>query len=633
MCAIFGWILRQEHRQDATVLTHLTDLMTHRGPDGSGYWQTTTLSGNYQVSFGHRRLSIIDIDGGSQPMWSTDGSIAVIFNGEIYNYVELREELINLRHPFRTSSDTEVLIEAYRAWGLDSIRRFRGMFAFALWDERNQQLVLGRDAFGKKPLFIVENSGVLFASEIEPLLRFPGADREINPLAVNNYLLNRYVTGPETFFRAVRKLPPGCYLLWRNGRSDIVRYFTPPLETTAPDISDFGDAVRMFQETFDDAVRLRMRSDVPFGAYLSGGLDSSAVVATMVRHTSERVRTFSVGFHETPYSELEHARIVARQFGTDHHELLLEPKHFMEHWPTAVLHRGAPVSEASDIPIMLLSRMASREVKMVLTGEGADEMLAGYPKHRAELWIEHYQRLVPCVLHSHVIAPLVHALPYDLRRLKLLATAAGQRDWASRMQYWFGGLSMSERDGILGRAVPLTAGLAGPLSAPTSSKVRGALLFDQTSWLPDNLLERGDRMMMAGSVEGRMPFMDTRLAKLAARFPDDFLLRRKGGKSVLRAAMEEKLPTSTIRRKKIGFRVPVEQWFRGPHREMVSDLLLSDGARVRRLFSKSALNLIVSEHLLRRQNHEKVLWSLMNLELFLRTFKPSGLEALSAEAA
>ena len=229
---------------------------------------------------------------------------------------------------------------------------------------------------------------LLFGSEIEPLVQFPGFDRTFNVEALGHYLLNRYVPGPATFFRAVTKLQPGHYAVWKAGNLTITRYFTPPFATTVPDVTSFEEAVRMFETTFDEAVRIRMRSDAPFGAYLSGGIDSSAVVATMVRHSSEPVRTFSVGFREAEYSELDHARVVAEQFGTDHHELVVEPGAFMDHWQTAVLRRGAPVSEASDIPIFMLSKLASRSVKMVLTGEGSDELMGGYPKHRAEPWVE-----------------------------------------------------------------------------------------------------------------------------------------------------------------------------------------------------------------------------------------------------
>ena len=622
MCGIFGWVLGATKRQDRETLVRLTDLMSHRGPDGSGYWLRETPDERFQIGFGHRRLSIIDIGGGAQPMSSEDGRFTLIFNGEIYNYVELRQELVGLGHRFRTNSDTEVLIEAYRAWQLDAVRKFRGMFSFALWDEADQRLILARDAFGKKPLFLAELQGVLlFGSEIEPLVRFPGFERAFDYEALGHYLLNRYVPGPSTFFRAVRKLPPGHFAVWQSGTLKATRYFTPPVATTVPQVKSFDDAIRLFEQTFDEAVRIRMRSDAPFGAYLSGGIDSSAVVATMVKHSAEPVRTFSVGFREAEYSELDHARAIADRFGTIHNELFVEPNSFMEHWSTAVLRRGAPVSEASDVPIFMLSEMASSSVKMVLTGEGADELMGGYPKHRAERWIGLYQWLMPHLLHEQLIYPLARSLPYGMRRVKILALAAGERDFVNRMRVWFGGLSVGESEAMLGRLLSATPPDLFPYSSETQSSLRRALFFDQTSWLPDNLLERGDRMMMAGSIEGRMPFMDTVLANVVARFPDEFLTGGKGGKTVLRAAMDKILGPGIVRRKKVGFRVPVGEWFKGPYRDFLQDMLVSDSSSLAQMVSGLKLGTLVAEHLNGRQNHERVLWSFLNLEIFLRTFR------------
>ena len=621
MCGIFGWVLGAAKRQDRETLISLTDLMSHRGPDGSGYWLHETSDERFQIGFGHRRLSIIDISCGAQPMSSEDGRFTVIFNGEIYNYLELRQELIAIGHRFRTNSDTEVLIEAYRAWQLDAVRRFRGMFGFALWDETEQRLILARDAFGKKPLFLAELDRVLlFGSEIEPLVQFPGFSREFDGEALGHYLLNRYVPGPLTFFRAVKKLQPGHYAVWQSGTLKVTRYFTPPLATTAPETKSFDDAIRLFERTFDEAVRIRMRSDAPFGAYLSGGIDSSAVVASMVKHSSEPVRTFSVGFRNVEYSELDHARVIADRFGTVHNEIFVEPESFMDHWSTAVLRRGAPVSETSDIPIFMLSEMASRSVKMVLTGEGADELMGGYPKHRAERWIGLYQWLTPHLLHERLIHPLVRSLPYGMRRAKILALAAGERDLVNRMRVWFGGISVTEVEAMLGRPLSATLPDLFPYSSGLKSSLRRTLFFDQTSWLPDDLLERGDRMMMAGSIEGRMPFMDTTLAGVVARFPDEFLTGGKGGKTVLRAAMDKVLPPEIVRRKKVGFRVPIGEWFRGPYSDFVQDMLVGQNSSVARIISGHKLRGLVAEHLNGRQNHEKILWSLTNLEIFLRKF-------------
>jgi asparagine synthase (glutamine-hydrolysing) len=634
MCGIFGWVLSKSARQSYETLVRITDLMRHRGPDGSGYWLNNTADGSHQIGLGHRRLSIIDIEGGAQPMSSSDGNIVVTFNGEIYNYIELRQELIARGHSFRTASDTEVLIEAWRAWGLDSIERLRGMFAFALWDSRTQRLVIARDHFGKKPVFFVRMPGVLVCgSEIEPLLQFPGVDRAFNHDALVHYLFNRYVPGPLTFFRSVEKLQPGCYALWENDRFVTKRYFTPPIASTEPDIRRFDDAVSQFQQTFDEAVRIRMRSDAPFGAYLSGGVDSAAVVATMVRHSSAPIQTFSIGFREELYSELKYARMVADRFATNHHEVVVDPEAFMADWSTAVLRRGAPVSEAADIPILMLSRSASHSVKMVLTGEGADELMGGYPKHRVEPWIGFYQKWWPELLHERVVGPMVRRLPYAMRRIKILATAAGERDFSDRMRVWFGGVSVAERHALIGDQELLVPPDSYPFSSRSDSPLRRALFFDQTSWLPDNLLERGDRMMMAASIEGRMPFMDIKLAALVARFPDEFLIGHRRGKAILRAAMRHELPPEILTRRKVGFRVPFDLWFREGYRTFLMDALMSKSSKISGLLNGVVVRRLVMEHVEGRTNHEKILWSLVNLELFLRMFKPTGIDPMQAAAA
>lgn len=633
MCAIFGCVLAGSRRLDYDTLVSSTNLMAHRGPDGAGYWVGHSANMLHQIGLGHRRLSIIDIGGGAQPMWSADRKIVVVFNGEIYNYIELREELAARGHVFRTSSDTEVLIQAYRAWGADAVARFRGMFAFLLWDMEKQCLLLARDQFGKKPLFISEMPHAwIFSSEIEPIIRFPGADRTVDQDAFQEYLLNRYVPGPSTLFRAVKKLSPGCYAIWQNGHLSITRYFVPPLATTTPDVTNFGDAVQMFRETLEESVRIRMRSDAPFGAYLSGGVDSSTIVGIMARQIP-RVRTFSVGFREAKYSEFEFARTIARRFDTDHHEVVVDPDLFMKHWPTAVLRRGAPVSEPADIPILILSKLASSTVKMVLTGEGSDELMGGYPKHRAERWIELYHRIMPSALHDGVIGPAVRALPYTMRRAKIVALAAGERELTNRMRMWFGGVTMEDRNVLVGQSVPAEPRELYPFSIRTGSAVRRTLFFDQTSWLPDNLLERGDRMMMAESVEGRMPFMDTKLAALVARFPDRFLVGNVKGKLVLRAAMDKIIPKDILFRRKVGFRIPVDEWFRGPYRDFVRDMLASDASQISRICNRVVISQLMNAHLVGRANNEKVLWSLVNLELFLRTFKITDVDAIRSKAA
>jgi asparagine synthase (glutamine-hydrolysing) len=317
---------------------------------------------------------------------------------------------------------------------------------------------------------------------------------------------------------------------------------------------------------------------------------------------------------------------VAARFGTNHREVLVDPAVFMEHWPTAILRRGAPVSEPADIPIFILSKTAADTVKMVLTGEGSDELMGGYPKHRAEPWVELYQRIVPQLMHEKVVKPAIQALPYSMRRAKILATAAGEREMTTRMRVWFGGVSVGDRDALLGHSASTLPPDPYPFSAQNGSSLRRALFFDQTSWLPDNLLERGDRMMMAGSIEGRMPFMDIELASLLAHFPDRFLVRNVKGKMILRAAMSKILPSEILTRRKIGFAVPIAEWFRGPYREFVRETLVSEASQLGRICCGTVVRQLVDSHLEGQVNNDKILWSLINLELFLRMFNPSGIE-------
>lgn len=621
MCGLFAWLLPKRHARDAALLTRLTDLMQHRGPDGCGTLLKDVLNGAWQIGLGHRRLSIIDLsDGGAQPMSTPDGRLTVVFNGEIYNYLELAAELQALGHDARTKSDTEVLLMAWRQWGAEALNRLRGMFAFVLWDGATGELIVARDPFGKKPLFMMErDGGYVFASEIAPLLAFPGADRTVDPAAVGEYLLLRYVPGPHTMLRAIKKVPPGHYGIIRAGRLQLTRYFEPPVVTARQEDISFDEAVHRFMEQFQQAVRLRLRSDAPFGAFLSGGLDSSAVVAVMSQQMTQPVKTFSVGFEEAEYSELNYARHVAERFATDHSEVIVKADNVISLLPDAIRHRGAPVSESSDVPILMLSREAAKSVKMVLTGEGSDENLAGYPKHKGDGWARAYHRFVPLPLHDRLVRPIIDRLPYGARRLELLGRALGQRDPLLYQCIWFGNMDPKDVARLMAAPQPLVVRNGYSTSHPEASSLRRMLFFDQTSWLPDNLLERGDRMMMGASVEGRMPFMDRELAQTVAAFPQTYWVGAKGGKAVLRRAMRDILGPKIIERPKVGFTVPTDVWFRTSLRDFVRDLVLSDRARLFEFLDRRAVTELVESHVRGEKNWKNAIWSLINLELFLKT--------------
>ena len=619
MCGIAGWIASTGALREAD-LRRMIAVIRHRGPDDEGFWAADVSRGRERVALGHCRLAIIDLAGGRQPMSSADGRQVLTFNGEIYNYRDLRRELSAVGHTFRTMSDTEVVLEAYRRWGTACLSRLRGMFAFALWDASCNSLFLARDRFGKKPLFYLADPGVFaFASEIKALLELPGVRRQLSPAALARYLEYRYVPGPDTLFSGISKLPPGHFGLWQDGRLEITRYYLPPDATARSAEPRSGDVIGDFLSVLDEAVCLRMISDVPFGAFLSGGLDSSSVVALMSRHSAHPIKTFSVGFVESPYSELAYAGEVARHFRTDHHEITVDAATVMAELPRMTRFRDAPVGEPADIPIYKLSEAAAEKIKMVLTGEGADEILGGYPKHIVERFVAHYQRVVPPAAHRNIVMPLADRLPYRHHRLHTLASNAGVYDLEERMARWFGALSHQDRMRLSSLPGGAPANVVLPRSAGCA--LRAVLAFDQQSWLPDNLLERGDRMTMAASIETRMPFMDHVLAAFASALPDRYRIRGMTTKWILRKAMSRILPERILTRPKVGFRVPVNEWFRTSWRGFLVDTLTATSSLTMATLPASFVRAVLADHIEGRRNHEKLLWTLLTLELFQREYR------------
>jgi asparagine synthase (glutamine-hydrolysing) len=612
------------HAPDDGAMARVLEALAHRGPDGAG--ACAFQGARHRVVLGHRRLAIIDPQGARQPMCDEAAGVALTFNGEIYNFRELRAELEGHGHRFALDSDTEVLLRAYLQWDTEVVHHLRGQFAFAVWDSRKDRLMLARDRFGEKPLYLCESGGsVFFASEVKALLAIPGIRPEVDLQAVRDYLAYRYVPGPRTLFSGIRKLAPASYAIWQHGRRREVRYWTPPdREPRVEHQSGSGDAVPRFLAELENAVKLQMVSDVPFGAFLSGGLDSSTVVALMSRH-HPKVKTFSVGFAEQRYSELPYAAEVAKQFGTEHHELVVSQRDLMDKLARLVAYRDAPVAEPSDIPIYMLACEAARSVKMVLTGEGSDELLGGYPKHVMERYGWGY-RALPAIVRRGLVAPLVRALPYGFRRVKTAIATAGIGDWRERYVRWFGALDRAECDRL---AAPVLNGAAvldakPPFDAAAgTSALRRMLYFDQASWLPDNLLERGDRMTMAASIEARVPFLDHRLAEFVSTLPDALRVRGFATKWVLRQAARQLIPKRIRKRPKVGFRVPVNEWFRGEMRGFLLDHLAGSASLTRSYYNAGVLDQVMEEHLKGRQNHEKLLWMLLNLEIWHRTYRPA----------
>jgi asparagine synthase (glutamine-hydrolysing) len=629
MCGIAGWAAPAASAPDERALQPMLEALFHRGPDGAGSCFYSAERGAYRVALGHRRLAIIDPNGSRQPMRDDEAGLALTFNGEIYNFRELRTELEGHGHRFERDSDTEVLLRAYQQWGTQCVPRLRGQFAFAVWDARAERLFLARDRFGEKPLYLHEAHGALyFASEIKALLKLPQVSRDVDLSAVWDYLAYRYVPGPRTLLASIRKLPPASVAIWHRGHLQEIRYWTPP--DKFPRVKTAGPANRdtpaAFLAQLGESVELQMVSDVPFGAYLSGGLDSSVVVGLMTRHCS-KVKTFSVGFAGDRHSELSHAARVAQAFGTEHHEMVVTHRDFIDYLPQLVAARDAPVSEPSDIAIFMLSREASRTVKMVLTGEGSDEVLGGYRKHVAECLAWMYWS-VPRPL-RRLAAPLVQHLPFRFRDLKIAVASLNCDDWHERYVRWFGAMDFHQRRSLSRLRVherEMRDDLPPFDSHPDASALRKMLYFDQTSWLPDNLLERGDRMTMAASIEARVPFLDHKLVEFAATLPDHWRVDELRRKRVLREVARSLLPREIPERTKVGFRVPVTEWFSGGMRDYLYDHLRSAGSLTRGYYNAAVLDRVLDEHTRGVQTHDKLLWTLLTLEIWHRQYRSPALQ-------
>lgn len=616
MCGIIGIVAAAPGGSSAEAIGRaMNAAIVHRGPDDEG------LFSDGQATIGMRRLSIIDVAGGHQPVHNEDKTIQVVFNGEIYNFRELRAELERCGHKFYTSSDTEVIVHGYEQWGEGCFARLDGMFGIALWDTKKKTLLLARDPFGEKPLFYSDDGKrIVFASELKSLLGVPGLRREIDPEAVRGYVAFGYVPTPRSIFRDVRKLPPGHYLRYVDGRASEHRYFTLDLEPKH--VLDEAEAVDELARRLKRAVESRLVSDVPFGAFLSGGLDSSVVVALMSHHLSQPVRTFSIGFKEAAYNELSDARRVAQHLGTEHHELVVEPD-AVDLLQSLVWFLDEPFADSSAVPTYLVSKLAREHVKMVLTGDGADEAFAGYDRYLRFLELERVGVLKPALARAmNAGGRLVPgSRGYRLRRI-------AERLRLPFPDSYLSGVALTRADvasSLLGEAVRGHGGhYAGLANAASSARHLGALdrcvSIDFASYLPDDILVKLDRMAMANSLEGRSPFLDPKVVEFAVRLPSALRVKQRRGKHLLRKAAERWLPPDVLRKPKQGFAIPLGQWFRGPLRTLASDLIESRSFRERGLVDPAAAKRYLSGHLSGEADYGEVLWLTLCLELWSRKY-------------
>lgn len=594
MGGIAGWIARGQHALDESAMLPVLEALAHRGATGEGLYVGQTGSG-HRVVLG-------------QPFYDPVSGIALVLDGAIANRGELRTQLAPRGYAFTGDTGAEALLRAYQHWDKDVVHHLRGAFAFALWDARKERLMLARDRFGEKPLYLAERGGSLyFASELRALLKIPGIAAQPDPGATHDYLAYRYVPAPRTLINGIRKLMPGTCALWQFGRLREIRYWTPP-DRGARVQQNRSDPIAGFSEKLDEAIKLAL----PAGVLLSGGLDSAALVALASRH-EKRLKTFSAGFADDPHSELARAAQVAEHFGTEHHEIVLSPRDIVARLPQVVAHRDAPVSRPADVALHFIACEAARGASAVLTGDGSDEILGGYRRHVAERfgW---GLRSLPSVL--ALLAPLARQRP----QLQTAIASLRIKDWRQRCMRWVGVLSDQEASKLSPRETKalVNGKSAPPFDAdPNASSLRRALYFDQASWLPDNVLERADRMTMAASLEARAPFLDHRLVEFVSALPDQLRVRGLETKWILRQAARPLL--LRLRPRKAGFRIPVGEWLRGELRDFLLEHLRGAGSLTRPYYEARALDRVLDEHLAGRRNHETLLWTLLNLEIWHRT--------------
>ena len=628
MCGIAGFVNLDGATPQADDLSRMIRTLAHRGPDG----EDVRICGH--AALGHRRLAIIDLSAAAkQPLSNEDGSVWVTFNGEIYNFVELRAELVALGHTFRSRTDSEVIVHAYEEWGLQAVERFNGMFAFGLWDQRQRRLWLVRDRLGVKPLFYAQlPHRVLFGSEIKAVLADGDVARTLDHTALAYYLALNWMPAPHTLFAAVRQVLPGHYLtIDSDGRLNDVEYWDLTFHEQATRRAE-QDYVDEFDALLRDSVRLRLVSDVPFGSFLSGGLDSSAVSYHMSQLMSSPVKTFSIGFQERSFSELEYAAQVARTIHSEHHERIVDANAAAV-LPTIVWHGEEPTADSSMVNVYYLAQMARERVTMVLSGDGADEILAGYPTYQA-YYLHRLYRQVPAIVRRQVLMPLVNALPvsdnkvswdFKLRRF----VRAGDLDSFDAHATWRMVFDADARAELLGpvRGTPgvtadaITLYQSWYAKTNATSALNRLLYVDTRLYLPNDMLVKVDRMAMAHGLEAREPFLDYRLVEFLATVPPHLKLKQfRHKKHLLKRAMAGKLPNAIIRRKKEGFNLPKGRWMKSNLKEFVTDHLAPSRVREIGLFDHRVVERLLSEHFSGKADNSFHIWCLLTLVLWWGQF-------------
>lgn len=646
MCGINGIAFSSQsgRRVDAGVLARMRDVITHRGPDDEGIF----IDG--AIGLGHRRLSIVDVAAGHQPMTNEDDTLHIVFNGEIYNHADYREQLEAKGHVYRTHCDTETILHLYEEHGTACVDYLRGMFAFAIWDQRRRELFIARDRLGVKPLyyFHADDGSLYFGSEIKTLFAAHARKPEINFTALPDYLANHATSGEETLFRGVNRLLPGHTLLWRDGRVEINRYWDVSFARSDEPARSDQDYIAEWSELFRTSVRLRLMADVPLGMFLSGGIDSSAIAAVMSTMVSDPIKTFSVAFKEREANELEYARLVADAYKTNHHEIVVSPEDFFSALPKLVWHEDEPLAHPSSVALYFVSKLASKHVKVVLTGEGSDELLAGYARYRKTIYNlalgARYHGAMPAGIRN-AIRNRIDGMPVNSRmRQKLARTFLSlQPDIESIYFDNFSVFSRARQNDLLtpntrertGSLDPY-AGVRHLLEQTDAKSPLDRLLYADIKTYLHELLMKQDQMSMAASIESRVPFLDHKLVEFTSSLPERLKLRGWTTKYVLRQSMKGVLPEAILSRPKMGFPVPVGKWFRGEYRSVIGEYVLSERALGRGIFEPEVVRTVVSRHDA-GEDHSERLWSLVNFEMWQRQFLdgelPDGIALPDLETA
>jgi asparagine synthase (glutamine-hydrolysing) len=629
MCGITGVMhFRDGARVEPETLRRMCAAMAHRGPDDDGIYTDGS------VGIGMRRLSIVDLTTGHQPLSNEDGTAWIVFNGEIYNHAALREKLQARGHQYRTHSDTETIIHLYEEYGPDCVQHLRGMFAFAIWDARRQRIFIARDRLGIKPLYYqLTSEKIVWGSEIKVILACPGTGAQLERTVLPEYLAFGYLSGEQTFYEGIRKLMPGHWMeVDPNGQVTIQRYWDLPVtqsESSRPE----SYYIQTFREMLEQAVSSHLMSDVPLGVFLSGGVDSSAVAALMTKIRRAPVETFSVGYAEDEFSELPYARVVAQHLNSLHHEVLVSQQDFFDALPHLIWHEDEPIVWPSSVPLYFVAQLAHQRVKVVLTGEGADETLAGYTRYAFTLknaaWDRIYRSVIPGAIRGGIRSSIADSAWIGAtirRKLSHTFLARNGNSWASfYFDNFFSAFSESDQAGLLTEEIlkQCAAGTAYrnvlEYWEHSSGEMLQRLLYTDIKTYLVELLMKQDNMSMAASIESRVPFLDHPLVEFATNIPQNLQLGGFAGKRILKKAVEDLLPHSILYRPKLGFPTPWSRWLAGPRLDVIRKLLLEPRSTERELFQPSAVEQLFEEHRSKYRDHSDRIWRLLNLELWHRT--------------